>query len=198
MTNTTQNDQQSANLMTAAYIGFAFREAIADGLEFELEDGGQCSIMERLLESAPLLDAEWQRRYGTDGINPQGACFHYYYEVVEEFGKQFVVMLEKDWFTSPAALIKSLFDEADPEFVEPVPEPAYDLPAIKSALMQNTLTIAINSPTYTREILESGFVPFEVRPEDELVALYRTTFGQEPPMLNIPTSTPDANLQAAA
>lgn len=105
------------DLMTAAYIGYGLRQALDTGLEF---DGDQFeseeALMQALVDCAPKLAAEWERRYGAKGLDPYGCGFVYYYEVAEPFGEQYARLLAEDSGATPDALIQELFNDADPNF----------------------------------------------------------------------------------
>ncbi len=190
------NDQTKFDPLTCAYIGYGLRQAIANGMETEYDAlCGEDGLMQRLVDCAPLLDAEWDRRYGEDGVVPHGAHFVFSYEIAEPFGERFAKMLVEDADATPDELIKQLFREADPEFVEPELPPGFDLAAIKAELTEYTVKHVLTDPDCLKRICQNGFTALDRRPDDELVALYRAVFDKEPPMT---PSTADAELQAAA
>jgi len=183
--------------LTIAYIAYGLRDALSEGLEYDdAAFEGESGLMAALIEHASALDAEFLRRYGPDGIRPEGAAFVFYYDVAEEFGRKFAWALAEYKHEDATPIIKRVFDAADPEFAEPQ-VPAYDMNAIRVALLDHALEQATRDPELIQRMLVKGTVGLDNRSDEELVELYRSALKEEPPMLGNESSTPDDIKQAA-
>lgn len=183
--------------LTIAYIGYGLRTALANGLDYDADHfDGEEGLMHILVEQAAKVDAEWQRRYGVQGIEPNGCDFVFYYEVAEPFGEQYAQMLAKDRLAKPEALIQKLFNLADPDFNEPDPEPAYDVPVITQAIRDHVLNRLTSSPQIAGDFIDQGFAGLARRTETELVEMYEHLFGEDAPRIET-ASNPDHEQLAA-
>lgn len=186
-----------ADPMTPAYLGYGFRSALDAGLEYDPDRfGGEEGFMQQILDCAPLLNAEWQRRYGDDGINPGGAPFIYAYEVVEPFAQQFATQLAADRSADPKPLIKELFDSADPKFGEP------DIKAIRESLLDDALDSVATDESFAHDILKNGHKGLNEMSDAEVIALYKERFDDELPTIgddsrDAATSHADADTEGA-
>lgn len=113
-----------ADPLTLAYIGYGVarartEEGYLDGIgEWESED----ALMQDVIAHADALDAEFERRYGPNGVNPEGCSFVFAYDIAEPFGMQFTKLLVSDEKADAEVLIQQLFNQADPGFKEPIDE----------------------------------------------------------------------------
>src|SRR5690606_13664694 len=196
-TTSTKNATAAADPLTIAYIVYGLRDALADGMEYDADAfEGETGLIDALIEHASALDAEFQRRYGPDGICPDGAPFVFYYEVAQEFGRKFAWALAEYKHEDAAPFIKRAFDAADPEFAEPQ-VPAYDMKAIREALLDHALEQVTRDPELVQRMLVKGAVGLDNRNDEELIELYRSALMEEPPMLGNESSSPD-DIQKAA
>lgn len=99
--------------LTVAMIGAGVAEALAAGCPVTDIHDGEDSLILDVISHAHLFDAEWQRRYGKDGINPDGAPFNFYMRVAKPFGAGFARLLARDPDATPTCLLTSLFDAAE-------------------------------------------------------------------------------------
>ena len=186
------------DVVTAGYIGRGVLQADLKEAENQPMYQGELSLMELVVEAIPKLNAEYDRRYGPNGIDPLGASFIFAYEIAEPFGKEFAEMLAVDWSAQPEDLIKRIFDSADPQFKEPAQAPAYDLVRIKAKVLEQYTQAVARDPHWLRDICVSGFQGLDSRSPEELVDMYKRFFKSNPPLLTTAASTPDGEERATA
>lgn len=160
--------------LTIAYIAYGARGAIAEGLTIDPDKfGGEEEFIHQLVGQAAALDAEWDFRYGEQGVSPHGASFVFCYEVAEPFGAAFAKALAEDPSFDPKPLIQEIFAAADPEF------PRLDIEAIREAVIEDALDGLASGEAYAVDVVRRGFTGIDKMSRTELVRHYREIFGDD-------------------
>src|SRR5690606_1759329 len=112
------------------------------------------------------------------------------------FGRKFAWALAEYKHEDAAPFIKRAFDAADPEFAEPQ-VPAYDMKAIREALLDHALEQVTRDPELVQRMLVKGAVGLDNRNDEELIELYRSALMEEPPMIGNEASSTDDRVKGA-